>query len=159
MNVRYKSRSDVFRLEQQWNTFERIENYDDVIYQRIQDGLRDQTFYQFRSNAEYKDYKSGQDLHVLQNPTLPESTFAPIRDRPLPNTPSKTVLPYITMPDKSFIAPSPLPADEYTQIRSDAEIYTYVSSYNQAHVYKYNFTSDEEKLAFGRAQRRILGTS
>lgn len=158
LNLRYKSRSEVFKLEQEWNTFERIENYDDVIYQRIQDGLRDQTYYQFPTSAEYKHYKAGQELHVLQYPALPASTFAPIRDRPLPTTPSKTALPYTSQVDKSINAPKPIPADEYTQIRSDAEIYMYVSTYNQAHVYQYNFVSDEEKMAFSRALRRIIGT-
>jgi hypothetical protein len=154
-NKRYKSKADLFRLEQQWNTFERIENFDDIIFQRVQNGLRDESFYQFRTNAESKDYRAGQELHVLQYPNLPPSTFTPVRERPFPTTESKTPLPGDSQVNKYIVAPNPIPADELTQIRADNEIYMYVSSYNQAHVYKYNFTSDEEKLAYQRAERRL----
>jgi hypothetical protein len=157
MNLRFKTKAEILRLQLQWETFERIENHDDVIYQRIQNGLRDQMFYQFRDAIEFKNYKAGQELHVLQNPTLPPSTFSPVRDRPFPTTPSTTALPYTTQVNKFIVSKAPISSDEYTQIRSDAEIYMYVSSYNHARVYKYNFTSDDEKLAYERGERRALG--
>jgi hypothetical protein len=154
-NKRYKSKADLFRLEQQWNTFERIENFDDVIFQRVQDGLRDQSFYQFRTNSESKDYRAGQELHVLQYPELPVSTFSPVREGPFPTTEAKTALPGDSQVNKYIVSAPTMSADEFTQIRADNEIYMYVSTYNQRHVYKYNFISDEEKQAYQRAERRL----
>lgn len=224
-DLKYKSRSDIFRLQTQWNTFERIENYDDVIYQRVQDGLRDQTFYSFRDSGELNDYRNGQDLHIQRYTNTSHSSTSPklavdqngvqiyvgdtveatynagtiyfiatitkitllsgvyvfdlsyangrnaslvpsnairlpsftsIRDRPFPETPAKTTLPYISQVMKNVVSAPPIPAEEYTTMKADAEIYTYVSTYNQLHVYKYLFTSDEERLAYSRAERRIL---
>jgi hypothetical protein len=154
-NTRYKTKSDILLMQNQWDTFERVENYDDVIFQRIQDGLRDKTFYQFLSNQEFKDYKQGQELHVLTFPTLPPSTFASIRDKPLPTTPTKTPLPYYHQVDKFIVAPTPLSSEELTQQRADTEVYAYVSTFNNTHVYKYAFVSDEEKMAYYRAEKRI----
>lgn len=156
MSTRYKSKSEILKLETQWETFERVENYNDVIYQRVQNGLRDLTFYQFLSNQEYKDYKAGQELHVLAMPTLPPATFLSISEKPLPTTPSKTALPYYHNIDR-VIRPRPsISAEELVQRRGDLEIYTYVSTFNTAHVYKYNFVSDEEKMAYYRAEKRLL---
>jgi hypothetical protein len=157
VNLKYKSRSDIFRLEQQWTAFERVENYDDIIYQKIANGIRDQTFYQFKNDSEFKDYRAGQNLHILRYPNLPPSTFSPVRDRPFPTTESTTPLPYFSQVMKNVVSAVPIPADEYAIIRSDNVIYSYVSSYNVSHVYKYNFTSDEEKMAYERGERRVLG--
>ncbi len=154
-NVRYKSKSEILLLENQWETFERVENYNDIIFQRISEGLRDQPFYQFLSNQEYKDYKAGQELHVLAFPTLPPSTFAPISERPFPNVPIKTALPYYHQTDKYIIPAPAISSEELTQQRADLEIYTYVSTFNDAHVYKYAFVSDEEKMAYYRAEKRV----
>jgi hypothetical protein len=156
-NLRYKSRSEVFRLQRQWDTFERIENYDDIIFQRISVGMRDKTFYQFKDDSEYKDYRAGHNLHVLRYPDLPPSLFEPIRHRPVPNVEAITELPYYSQVPRGLPDKKPLNSLDYSQIQSDNTIYTYVSSYNAAHVYKYNFTSDEEKMAYERAERRILG--
>lgn len=155
MSLRYKTKSEIMKLQMQWETFERIENYDDVIYQRIQAGYRDKPFYQFASNEELKNYKAGQDLHVLRYPALPASTFAPVRDRPFPTTPAKTPLPYYYNTDKYINAPPPMTADELTKQKSDDQIYVYVSTFNRSHVYKYEFTSNEEKMAYYRAERRL----
>jgi hypothetical protein len=157
-NTRYKTKSDTIVMQNQWETFERVENYDDVIFQRIQDGLRDLTYYQFLSNQEYKDYKQGQDLHVLTFSNLPASTFASIRDRPFPTTPSKTPLPYFHQVNRYIVVPTPISAEELVQQRSDNEIYTYVSTFNDTHVYKYSFVSDEEKMAYYRAEKRLRST-
>ncbi len=154
-NTRYKTKSERRLMENQWEVFERVENYNDIIYQRIQDGFRDQPYYQFLSNQEFKDYKRGQELHVLAFPNLPPSTFASISERPLPTTPIKTTLPYYHQVDKYIVSPPAISAEELTQQRADAEIYVYVSTFNDSHVYKYNFVSDEEKIAYYRAEKRI----
>lgn len=155
VSTRYKTKSESILLQNQWDTFERVENYDDVIYQRIENGLRDQTFYQFLSNQEFKDYKQGHELHILAYPTLPCSTFAPVRDKPFPTTPSKTLLPYYHQVDKFLVAPTPISSEKLTQQRADVEIYVYVSTFNNAHVYKYTFVSNEEKMAYYRAEQKI----
>ena len=79
-------------LQQQWNTFEQIENYDDIIYQKIMNGRHDESFYSFRNSAEYSYYKVGQTLHILEYPDVPPSTFSSIRDRPRPTTCEKPPL-------------------------------------------------------------------
>ncbi len=48
-----------------------------------------------------------------------------------------------------------MPASAATEQRTDLEIYSHVSTYNAGHYYKYNFGSDEEKLAYHRAELRI----
>lgn len=154
-NTRYKTKSDILIMENQWNIFERVENYNDIIYQRIQDGYRDQPYYHFLSNQEFKDFKRGQELHILAFPNLPPSTFAFISERPLPITPIKTPLPYYHQVDKYILAPPAISSEELTRQRADTEVYVYVSTFNDSHIYKYNFVSDEEKMAYYRAEKRI----
>jgi hypothetical protein len=153
---RYKSRTDVLLMQNQWNTFERVENYDDIIFQRITDGYRDKTFYQFVS-SEFKDYKAGQQLHIQAYPTLPPTTFISIRETPLPDTPIKSALPYVTNIMKNIPTTVPISAEELTKQKGDLETYMYVSTFNQARTYKYAFTSDEERMAYYRAEKRVMG--
>ena len=160
--IRFKTKSESLRLQQQWETFERIENYDSVIYQRIQAGYLDKTYYVFRSSAEYNDYRAGQLLHIQTFPKLHASTFAPIRDRVYPLSPSTIVL--TSRPVESNVSrcvkpTTPLTGAEYTMQLSDLEIYTKVSTFNQVHVLKYTFPSNEEKNAYERASRRLCAAT
>lgn len=49
-----------------------------------------------------------------------------------------------------------VPSSELTGNRSDQAIYEHVSTYNGEHTYKYIFPSNEEQLAYHRAERLML---
>jgi hypothetical protein len=142
-------------MEEQWNTFERIENYNDVIYQKFQVGLRGNMYYQYASDQEFNNYRAGQLLHTLAYPNLPVSTFQPVKDRPMPDVPSVESIPYETnVPRFSLNRPIPT-ASEQATANAEMEIYAYVSTYNAYHVLKYTFTDDVEKNAYERAEIRM----
>lgn len=166
--VKCKSRSEILTMQRQWDTFEHIENYNDQIYNRFCQGLRDKPYYQYRDMSEKNDYRVGQMLHVNRYPFLttdaristiagvPVSTLASISDRQIPNVEviagpqnysqvSKICVPTSTM----------LSQAEYIAQQSENSVYIHVSTYNGVHRYKYNFVSDEEKLMYLRAERRV----
>jgi len=154
-NLKYKSRSEVFALQRKWNTFEQVENYNDIIYQRFQIGYRDKTYYQFTSNQEYNDYKAGQELHILKfASTLPASTFASISSRPMPEVAIQRTPPHYIGSGQFLTSPTPI-ASETTTNRAEMAMYTYVSTYNATHHYQYSFTTNEEQLAYNRIQRQV----
>lgn len=165
--VRCVSATQLLTMQRQWNAFEQIENYNDQIYNRFCQGLRDRPYYQYRDMAEKNDYRIGQMLHVNRYPWLTTdaristtsgvfvSTLASINDRQIPNVEviagpqhysqvSKTCVPTSTM----------LSQTEYIAQQSENSIYMHVSTYNGIHTYKYNFVSDDEKLIYLRAERR-----
>jgi hypothetical protein len=158
-NIKYKSRSDLFDIQRKWNTFEDVENYNDIIYQRFQIGYRDKLYYQFKSRQEYNDYRAGQELHVLKYAkTLPATTFTSISSLPMPDVVVQREPPHyvVGLPCSSTPSlPTPL-ASETTTNRAELAMYTYVSTYNATHHYQYNFVTNEEQIAFNRIQRQIL---
>ena len=154
--VRYKTRSDILKMQQQWNTYEQIENYDDVIFQRFELGLWEKSWYQFPDREEANNYKNGQELHVLRYPHLPANTFSSIRNRTMPDVVIKRPPPTYSQISRDVdTTKAAMPASAATERRTDLEIYSHVSTYNTDHYYKYNFGSDEEKLAYHRAELRI----
>ncbi len=141
-------------MQRQWETFERVENYNDVIYQRFSAGDRSQTYYQFRDQTERTDYRIGMQLHINRYPSLPAGTFDPISGRPMPNVAVTIAAPnYTFSPAPLAYIPGAKPESVSTDNRADVVIYTYVSSYNAEHYFKYNFVSDEERIAYHRGER------
>ena len=155
VNVRYKSRGDMLKMQEQWNTFERVENYDDVIYQLFEQGQRAYRYYVFASDAEFKDYKSGQQLHIRTYTNLPGSTFDPISQRPMPDVPIRTAVSYDTNISRDILTGPTAASSEKAAIQGDLEIYAYVSSFNSVHRLKYQFVDDDEKLAYERTALRL----
>jgi hypothetical protein len=161
--VKSKPYAAILAMQRQWETFERVENYDDIIYQRFSVGDRSQTYYTFRNREELLDYRSGQELHVLRYPWLPLSTFASIRDRPMPDVAITAKPPSYsagTTP-RNLLLSTPMTASERLAMEADMTIYAHVSTFNATHYFQYNFPSDDEKMAYHRAERRIRmgGTS
>ena len=155
--VRCKSRADTLIMQRQWNIYEQVENYNDIVYQRIQAGYRDRLFYQFVNRQEISDYRTGQQLHILRYPWLPPCTFDSISNRPFPKTPAIVPAPiFITQDLPCGIPNNAISASEKTSQQSDMAIYTHVSSYNTEHTYKYIFTSNEEKMAYHRGEKQAL---
>lgn len=166
-NIKCRSRSEILAMERQWNTFERIENYNDQIYNRFWQGLRDKPYYQFRDMSEKNDYQIGQMLHVNRYPFLTTdaristiggvqvSTLASISDRQIPNVEVIAGPQNYSQVSKTCVPTSSiLTSSEYMAQQSEDAVYLHVSTYNGSHKYKYNFVSDEEKLMYLRAERR-----
>ncbi len=155
VSTRYKSRSEILTMQDQWNTFERVENYNDIVYQKLELGLVSNMYYQFANDAEFKNYRAGQQLHIITYPNLPPGTFAPIRDRPMPAVAPKEGFPYTTGVER-FIVNTDVPtASETRAALADLEIYTYVSTFNATHALKYAFVDDVEKNAYERVELRL----
>jgi len=150
--VRYKTRSDILKMQQQWNIFEQVENYNDVIFQRFELGLWDKPWYQFRDREEANNYKNGQELHILRYAYLPTGTFASISGRLMPDVEVKRSPSNYSQVSRDVITTAAMPASLATEQRTDLQIYSFVSTYNTDHYYKYNFVSDEERLAYHRAE-------
>jgi hypothetical protein len=142
-------------IQTQWDTFERVENYNFAIYQQFLTGNRSNMYYQFKSDQEFKDYKVGQQLHVNAYPTLPVGTFQPVSDLPIPAAAPNSPPPYETNVPRFAINRITPTASEQTQLQSDLEVYAYVSTYNARHVLKYQFVDDAEKNAYERADLRL----
>ena len=143
-------------MQRQWETFERVENYNDVIYQRFGQGNRSLTYYQFRDRGEMTDYRVGQQLHEQRYPTAPPGTFAPISTRAMPDVPVVSSAPnYTYLPPRDVVPQGATAAGVSTTLTGDMTIYTYVSTFNATHYFKYNFVSDEERLAYHRAERLV----
>ncbi len=142
-------------IQTQWDTFERVENYNWAIYQQFLAGDRSKMYYQFKNDQEFKDYKVGQQLHVNAYPNLPIGTFQPVSDLPIPAAAPGSSLPYETNVPRFAINRITPTASEQAQIQSDAEVYAYVTAYNAQHVLKYQFVDDAEKNAYERAELRI----
>ncbi len=159
VNVRDKLIGEILKLQEQWNTFERVENYNDIVYQRFQQGDRSQLYYQFLSNDEFKNYKAGQQLHIVTYRSLPPGTFSPISERPMPDVPYAGSLPVETNIPR-FIVNRPTPsASEQAAAQADLEIYSFISTFNSRHVFKYVFIDDDEKNAYERADLRLNSTA
>lgn len=155
VSTRYKSRSEMLTLEDQWNTFERVENYNDIIYQKLELGLVGNMYYQFLNNAEFKNYRAGQQLHIITYPTLPPSTFSPIRDRPMPDVVPQEGFPYTTGVERFIVSGTVPTAGELQTAQAELAVYSYVSTYNSAHVLKHMFADDTEKNAYERVELRL----
>jgi hypothetical protein len=154
--VTCKSYGDIIKMRQKWDTFERVENFNDVIYQRFLSGLFDQQYYKFADSSELNDYRVGQNLHIMRYPWLDPSTFDSISNRPMPNVPVIVGLSEFAQINRCVKPPQAITQKEATEQQSDLSIYVHVSTFNSEHVYKYNFTTMEEQLAYHRAERRIL---
>ena len=154
--VKFLARSDILKRQRAWETFERIENYNDVIYQRFSAGDRSQTYYQFVDQAERNDYRYGQQLHISRYPWLPAAIFDSISGRPMPDVVVRIAAPNYTY-SPSPLAPTKaaIPESVATDNAADMTIYANVSSFNSVHYFKYNFVSDEERLAYHRGERLV----
>jgi hypothetical protein len=166
LSIKCKSRSEILAMQRQWDTFERIENYNDVIYNRFCQGLRDKPYYQYSNAAELNDYRVGQILHTNRYPMLTidpgistisgiyVSTLASISDRKIPNVAVIAGPSHYGQVSKCIQTSTIMTSAEYMAQQSENTIYIHVSTYNDSHKYKYIFTSDEEKMAYYRAERR-----
>jgi hypothetical protein len=154
---KYISMGDIMKMRQDWETFENVENYNDIIYQKLQLGNRNDLYYQFKGNDELNSYKKGQQLHIKR---YPDVSFVSISERTMPNVTFTSPAPYITQPirqNAEFAVA--IRSSELILQNNDLAIYSHVSTYNKDHVHQYIFPSNEEKMAYDRADRRINSQS
>jgi len=152
-NIKFRTPMQTAMLTRQWETFERVENYNDVVYQQLQKGNRGTLYYQFSNMTEQRDYTAGQTLHLNYYTALPASTFAPISSRPMPDGPVLIKAPQCT-PMAPIVA-SAAAASATTMAAADMAIHCVVSSFNATHTYQYNFPSAEEQMAYRRAAQAL----
>ena len=155
--IKYKSRNEVNTLRDQWNIFERVENYNDIVYQRLSRGDKGVLFYQFADREEMIKYRRGQLQHISRYPWLSSSTFVSISTQPLPAV--ATVVPTPTYIRSVPLGGNAMLSSEYATQQNEANIYRHVSTYNATHAYKYAFTNQEEQLAYTRFAQRVCHLS
>ena len=155
-NIKYRTRMETLTLTRQWDTFERIENYNDIVYQKLQIGDRSTTYWQFVNVSEQKDYTAGQMLHINFYTTLSASTFSSISNRAMPTAKVITPAPSFSVSGPTCIPQlSAMSASAKTQQQSDLSIYVNVSTYNSAHKYDYIFPSNEEFMSYNRGKDAV----
>jgi hypothetical protein len=69
----YLSNSDIITLTRQWDTFERVENINSIVYSTIvgtKTFNNNQPFYTFLNNNELKDYEQGRLNHIAEYPSV-----------------------------------------------------------------------------------------
>jgi hypothetical protein len=164
-NIKFRTPTQTTTLTRQWETFERVENYNDIVYQQLEQGNRGTLYYQFVNQSEQRDYAAGQMLHINFYTALPVSTFAPISTRPMPNVPVKVPAPTCQTSMPSIVQlktadnvsytkttlTAAAAASESVRAVSDCAIYETILLYNSTHKYQYNFQSAAEQQAYNRA--------
>lgn len=158
--VKYRTKSDLLTLQRQWNTYEKVENYNFKIYLKFLGGDFAQTWYQFANNTEVSDYRVGQQLHVNRYPNLPSAIFQSISLAPLPICTNGSGPPIFKQTVAQIVSQPTLTEGQKTENNADMAIYVQVSSFNILHsTFTYQFGSNEEQLAYYRAQRRLFAAS
>ena len=91
----YVSHADIIDNKRKWETFERIENNDSIVLNRLAQTVptpvnggptgTDRVFYNFINNEERNDYLAGQRAHIATYPTVTDFVV-PYSKKPIPYT-------------------------------------------------------------------------
>jgi len=115
----FLSQNDIIALKRQWDTFERVENFNSIVYSTItgSESPTSLVYYSFLNQSELDDYRLGQVNHISEYPTVADFLVSYSKKPIVPkkNTVVSTVVaPYI----------SPLCCPEYisTNVISNAEL-------------------------------------
>jgi hypothetical protein len=116
-------------------------------------GFFDQKFYTFLSSTELMDYRRGQALHIAQFPTV---DFGSESEKFVQQSTIYVGVAYEVReaPRGTYYSTS-MSDSERIKMQSDTNIYINVSTFNSTHVYKWVFSSDEERLGYERASLRL----
>lgn len=150
---RYKTRSEIEILRRQWDTFESVENFNNLIRARMNSGYFDKKWYTFISNSERLDYRRGQALHIAQFPTI---DFTSESEKFVQQSTIIVGVAYETReaPRGTYFSTS-ISDSERIKNQNDLNTYISVSTFNGTHVYKWAFSSNEERLSYERASLRL----
>jgi len=155
--------ADIINRKQQWDTFERIENYNSAIHKRLteivpspQNNVYDGSiFYNFANQNERNDYLAGQRAHVLAFPNLTDFNV-PYAKRAIPYTSSVISTLKAVSPATTGVGPcpnekpgKPIPYEELMNNRKALSVYIKVST--QTGLYPkspYKFKNADEYLMY-----------
>jgi hypothetical protein len=150
---KYKTMGEIEILRRQWETFERVENYNFAIRARMNTGYFDQKWYTFGSNSELLDYRRGRSLHIAQYPTI---DFTSENEKFVQQSTIYVGVKYeIREAPRGTYFSTSISDSERMKNQSDLATYIAVSTFNATHVYKWVFNSDEERLGYERASLRL----
>ena len=167
--MQYKSMSELMTLRENWDTFERIENYNSIVSNTLANkvpteaGVQTPEFYQFINSYEKTSYRLGQLAHTVAYPDVADF-LKPYSYKPIQYVSS--VVSTIAGTNYDSVGPSicanvlpPLPTLDYDELlrnRVGLGIYVRVST-QQAQFPKspYKFSSNEEYITY-QEYKRVL---
>lgn len=168
-SLQYKSQADIQKLRTQWETFERIENYNSIVLNQLASMMPVEvasapitpSFYQFVDSAEKSNYNLGQLAHTVIYPDVTDFSI-PYASRPIPYT--STVISTIsgTKYDISgaavfcsnILPPPPLANDILLRNTNGLNLYVRVSTQiAQYPKSPYKFTSNNEYITYSEFKR------
>jgi hypothetical protein len=157
----YITRQDISDRKRQWDTFERIENFNSIARNNLANSLptaTSQVFYNFVDNSEKLDYTNGQIQHVERYPDISDF-LVPYSRKDIPYTP--TVIAALQfVPSETILGPcpgDPVPKSpaviDPVGYRKSRDVYVRVST-QQAQFPKspYKFGSNQEYLLYKKFQ-------
>jgi len=150
---KYKTPAEINILRRQWNMFEMVENCDFQIRIQMNAGYFGHRWYTFLQSSDHTDYTRGKMLHEAQYPTV---DFTPERNKFVQQSTIYTKVAYeYSQPSNGLLLSSAMTEGERIKKNSDTLMYINVSTYNATHVYKWNFSSEDDRLAYEKiAQSR-----
>jgi len=143
---KYKTPAEINILRRQWNMFEMVENNDFIVRSKMNAGNFGTRWYAFLQASDLTDYNRGRSLHQAQYPTL---DFTPERNKFVQQSTIYTRVGYeFSQPSNGLLLSTSMTEGERVRKNADLSMYINVSTYNATHVYKWNFGSDEDRLAY-----------
>lgn len=150
---KYKTPAEINILRRQWNMFETVENYDFQIRIQMNAGYFATRWYAFLQASDLVDYNRGQSLHQAQYPTL---DFTAERNKFVQQSTIYTRVSYETsQPSSGILLSTSITEGERIKRNGDMSMYMQVSTYNATHVYKWSFSSEEERMAYDKIARSL----
>jgi hypothetical protein len=116
---KFVSQNDIIALKRQWNTFERVENFNSIVYSTIS-GSENPIgiyFYSFLNQSELDDYKLGQANHIAEYPTVSDFLISYSKKPVIPKT--STIVSTVVSP---YISPLCCPDYISTNVISNTEL-------------------------------------
>jgi hypothetical protein len=150
----FLSQNDIIALKRQWDTFERVENFNSIVYSTItgSESSTSLVYYSFLNQSELDDYKLGQVNHIAEYPTVADFLVS-YSKKPIiakNSTVVSTVTPFISplcCPD--YISTNVISNTELLVNKTAKLIYERVST--QAVLFPkspYKFSGSSEYLAY-----------
>jgi hypothetical protein len=154
------TKAELITMKRQWDTFERIENINSVVLNRLASIVpknpadAEPPFYIFASNQERQDYIQGRFFHLRRDPRNPELEV-PFARKPIPYT-SSVVAAIMKLPPAPREGPCPCDApstavnsSEIVTNRKDLSLYVRVSTFNARFPKSpYKFSGNDEYLIY-----------
>ena len=166
-----KSLLEINQIRTQWDTFERVENYNSIVLNKLANetpnesssGVVTPAFYQFINSAEKTDYNLGQLAHTVAYPDNVDF-IKPYSSRPIPytstilSTINNTTISTIDSPFCANILPTKPSVGKDILLRNQKSLNLYVRVSTQVAQFPkspYKFTSSEEYIAYNEYKKTL----